>query len=58
MGVIDCNDDAVPDACDIDCGPPGGRCDMPECRQSEDRNPNCVPDECEPECLGDLCHDG
>ena len=37
----DCNNNTVPDACDIFSG------------QSEDCQPNTVPDECEPDCDGD-----
>ncbi len=43
----DCNANGMPDECDIDCGPPGGACDIPGCGQSEDCNENGVPDECD-----------
>jgi hypothetical protein len=43
----DCNDNGIPDECDIDCGPPGGPCDLPRCGQSEDCNENDIPDECD-----------
>lgn len=46
-GSLDCNDNQIPDECDIDCGPPGGRCDVPGCGAREDCNSNGVPDECE-----------
>ncbi len=43
----DCNNNGIPDECDIDCGPPGGPCDVPGCGQSADCQPNGIPDECE-----------
>ena len=43
----DCNDNGLPDECDLDCGPSGGPCDLVGCGQSEDCNTNGVPDECE-----------
>ncbi len=43
----DCNNNEIPDRCDIDCGEPGGECDVPDCGQSEDCNGNLIPDECE-----------
>ena len=43
----DCNNNGVPDPCDIDCGPPGGTCDLPGCGMSADCNANGVPDECD-----------
>jgi len=43
----DCNNNGIPDPCDIDCGPPGSECDVPGCGQSADCNLNGVPDECE-----------
>lgn len=46
-GAPDCNDNGIDDACDIDCGEPGGECDVPGCGQSRDCNLNGVPDECE-----------
>ncbi len=49
----DCNGNGIPDACDIDCGPAGGPCDLPGCGQSEDCNTNGVPDECEADADGD-----
>jgi len=48
--VIDCNDNTLADACDIACGPPGGRCDLPGCGAALDCNSNAVPDECEADC--------
>jgi len=44
---VDCNQNGIDDACDIDCGTPGGPCDVPGCGQSEDCNGNGQPDECE-----------
>ncbi|MCK4660380.1 MAG: hypothetical protein KAV82_12730 [Phycisphaerae bacterium] len=43
----DCNDNDIPDPCDLDCGEPGYPCDVPGCGQSEDCNFNGFPDECE-----------
>jgi hypothetical protein len=43
----DCQPNGIPDACDVDCGPQGGQCDIPGCGLSEDANANGVPDECE-----------
>jgi len=48
--VPDCNTNGIPDACDIDCGQPGGPCDVSGCGQSQDCSGNGVPDECEPDC--------
>ncbi len=47
----DCCGNAILDACDIDCGPAAGPCDLPGCGQSADCDANGVPDECEPEHL-------
>ena len=43
----DCNRNGLSDVCDLDCGAPGGPCDLPGCGQSFDCNGNGVPDECE-----------
>ncbi len=43
----DCNINGIDDACDIDCGTPGGPCDVPGCGESDDCDTNGVPDECE-----------
>jgi hypothetical protein len=43
----DCNGNDILDACDIDCGIPGGQCDTPGCGESEDCNDNDIPDECD-----------
>ena len=45
--VRDCTDNGLDDDCDIDCGPPGGRCDVPGCGTRSDCNDNHIPDECE-----------
>ena len=47
LGVVDCNDNGYPDACDIDCAALG--CVEP-CGGSNDCNGNDLPDECEPDC--------
>ena len=49
----DCNHNGIRDECDVDCGPPGGSCDLPGCGQSEDCNTNGIPDECEADADGD-----
>ena len=50
LGIVDCNGNGVPDACDIDCTAPG--CGPP-CGGSSDCNNNGIPDEiCEPDCNG------
>jgi len=49
----DCNGNGIRDSCDIDCGLPGGLCDVPGCGMSFDCNRNNVPDECEPDTDGD-----
>ena len=46
----DCNSNGILDECDLDCGPPGGPCDIPGCGLSEDCNSNSIPDECERDC--------
>ncbi len=49
----DCNANGVPDSCDLDCGEPGGPCDVPGCGTSADCARNCIPDECEADSDGD-----
>ncbi|MHC4089029.1 MAG: S8 family serine peptidase, partial [Planctomycetota bacterium] len=46
----DCNINEIPDECDVDCGTPGGACDVPGCGGSLDCNTNGIPDECEIDC--------
>ena len=43
----DCNGNGILDHCDLDCGEPGGPCDVPDCGLREDCNGNGIPDECE-----------
>ncbi len=50
---LDCNGNGIPDPCDVDCGSPGGVCDLPGCGNSGDCNRNRTPDECEPDTDGD-----
>ncbi|MFQ5424922.1 MAG: LamG-like jellyroll fold domain-containing protein [Phycisphaerae bacterium] len=52
MSTLDCNGNGIDDPCDLDCGTPGGPCDVPGCGQSGDCNANGVPDDCEPDCNG------
>ena len=47
LGEADCNNNGIPDPCDIDCGPVGGPCHVPGCGQSSDCQPNGIPDECD-----------
>ncbi len=44
---LDCNDNGINDDCDVDCGPPGGHCDVPGCGTKIDMNNDNIPDECE-----------
>jgi hypothetical protein len=45
----DCNENGVPDTCDLSCGGFGETCsDFAECGLSEDLDDNGVPDECGP----------
>ncbi|MCH8150036.1 MAG: IPTL-CTERM sorting domain-containing protein [Planctomycetes bacterium] len=55
LNQSECNGNLIHDDCDIDCGPPGGPCDVPGCGQSEDCNGNGVPDECGNPVCGDGC---
>ena len=57
-GPIDCNGNTLPDACDLDCGPAGGACDLPGCGGSTDCNGNGVLDECDAIGGGDFDIDG
>ncbi|HNQ23244.1 MAG TPA: hypothetical protein PKK06_09140 [Phycisphaerae bacterium] len=50
--LVDCNHNSINDPCDVNCGTPGGPCDVAGCGQSDDCNANNVPDECEPDCNG------
>ena len=43
---LDCNENGIPDECDLDCGLTGGDCDMPGCGSSSDGNGDGRPDEC------------
>lgn len=43
----DCNSNGIPDACDLNCGTPGGACDLPGCGLRADCNSNGIPDDCE-----------
>ena len=47
--LIDCNNNEVPDACDLDCSAQG--C-APPCGESVDCDTNGVPDECQADCNG------
>jgi hypothetical protein len=47
LNAADCNNNQIPDECDLDCGEPGGECDVPGCGGSPDCNGNDLPDECD-----------
>lgn len=57
--IWDCNDNGIDDECDLDCGAPGGSCDVTGCGQSFDCDANGIPDDCERDCnnngLRDTC---
>lgn len=46
FGGEDCNNNGLPDNCDLSCGPANGPCDVPGCGQSVDLDSNGLPDEC------------
>lgn len=56
VGLIDCNENGIPDGCDVSCA--GAGCSQP-CGTSDDCNSNSVPDECETDCnnngIADTC---
>jgi cysteine-rich repeat protein len=55
----DCNNNSVPDSCDIDCNAFGGDCLLfAGCGQSADANSTGVPDECEGCAVVGPCDDG
>ncbi|MGD2108481.1 MAG: hypothetical protein PVI86_03725 [Phycisphaerae bacterium] len=46
--IQDCNENEIPDECDISCSDPGDPChDIVGCGELEDCNENQVPDECD-----------
>ena len=60
LGPCDCNDNGIPDTCDLDCGPVGGVCRVTGCGGATDCNNNLVPDDCEnpdPTTRGACCID-
>jgi thiosulfate dehydrogenase len=67
QGPPDCNDNNVPDECDLECaiqdplGNPGETCQdnyPSDCGQSDDCQPNGIPDECEADCNANGFPDG
>ncbi len=52
---VDCNGNAIPDECDIDCGGIGGPCDVDGCGDSDDINGDGIPDECGACCTAAGC---
>lgn len=46
-GITDCQPNGIDDPCDIDCGPPGGPCEVSGCGTSGDCNQNGIPDDCD-----------
>jgi hypothetical protein len=55
----DCNNNGIDDDCDVDCGPPGGRCDVTGCGTFADCNANNLPDVCDTftDCNGNKIRD-
>ena len=47
-GIRDCNDNEIPDVCDVGCDAPD--CGLYACGGSVDCNENLIPDECEADC--------
>jgi hypothetical protein len=47
VGETDCNINGIDDSCDVDCGSPGGPCDVPGCGLSSDCQGDDQPDECQ-----------
>ncbi|HUN81778.1 MAG TPA: hypothetical protein VMV81_09750, partial [Phycisphaerae bacterium] len=45
--ATDCNNNGIPDDCDISCGATGGPCDIPGCGTKSDCNNNGLPDDCD-----------
>jgi len=43
----DCNENDIPDMCDLDCDALGGACNVPDCGLSSDSDGTGIPDECE-----------
>jgi hypothetical protein len=43
----DCDTDGVLDSCELDCGAPGGACDVPGCGLESDCDGDLVPDSCQ-----------
>ncbi len=46
----DCNQNGIPDNCDLSCGSPGGPCDVLGCGTATDCDGNGAPDDCQPDC--------
>lgn len=54
----DCNQNSIPDMCDLDCGPANGPCDVPGCGMSTNCDGDDYLDECEspnPNSVGRCC---
>jgi len=45
--IVDCNGNGIDDPCDVDCGTPGGTCDVPGCGLSADCDGDGVLEECQ-----------
>jgi hypothetical protein len=43
----DCNNNGIEDVCELDCGDPGGPCDVAGCGTTPDCNDNNIPDNCD-----------
>lgn len=49
----DCDQNGIPDQCDVACGEVGTPCDVIGCGTAADCNKNSIPDGCEPDVDGD-----
>ena len=45
----ECNDNGIPDVCEVACGPAGGVCDIPGCGTGSDCDSDAVLDDCQPD---------
>lgn len=54
----DCDDNGVADVCELDCGVPGGDCDVAGCGGAVDLDEDSIPDTCDPDCNSNGLPDG
>ncbi len=52
---LDCNENSIPDECDLACGPTDDPCDVDGCGQSTDTNGDGMPDDCGACCTAQGC---